>query len=239
MARALPLLCRLRRGDRVKRRGGGRSMPTKILLIDDHTVLREGLKALLNSEPGLEVVGDAADGRAGILAADKLKPDLVIVDISMPGLNGIESVRILRRSYPYMKLIILSMHSGREYVAKALQAGANGYVLKQGDTNEVISAIRLVMDGGAYFSPAISRHLVNDFLGHTPIVEEGPRLTTREREVAQLIAEGQSTREISQTLTVSIKTVETHRANIMRKLKTKSQADVIKYALKKGWVSLE
>lgn len=214
-------------------------MTIRILLIDDHTVLREGLKALLNSEPGLEVVGDAADGRAGIQAADQLKPDVVIADISMPGLNGIESVRILRRSYPYMKLIILSMHAGREYVAKALQAGANGYVLKQGDTNEVISAIQSVMNGGAYFSPAISKHLTDDFSGHTPIVEEGPRLTTREQEVAQLIAEGQSTREISQTLTVSIKTVETHRANIMRKLKTKSQADIIKYALKKGWISLE
>ncbi len=214
-------------------------MSTRILLIDDHTVLREGLKALLNSEPGLEVVGDAADGRAGIQAADQLKPDVVIADISMPGLNGIESARILRRSYPYMKLIILSMHSGREYVAKALQAGANGYVLKQGDTNEVISAIQAVMDGGSYLSPAISKHLIDDFLSHTPVVEEGPRLTTREQEVTQLIAEGQSTREISQTLTVSIKTVETHRANIMRKLKTKSQADIIKYALKKGWISLE
>lgn len=214
-------------------------MTIRIVLIDDHTVLREGLKALLNSEPGLEVVGDAADGRAGIQAADQLKPDVVIADISMPGLNGIESARILRRSYPYMKLIILSMHSGREYVAKALQAGANGYVLKQGDTNEVISAIQAVMDGGSYLSPAISRHLIDDFPGHTPVVEEGPRLTTREQEVTQLIAEGQSTREISQTLTVSIKTVETHRANIMRKLKTKSQADIIKYALKKGWISLE
>ena len=214
-------------------------MPIKILLIDDHTVLREGLKALLNSEAGLEVVGDAANGRAGIQAADQLKPDLVIADISMPGLNGIESVRILRRSYPYMKLIILSMHAGREYVAQALQAGANGYVLKQGDTNEVISAIQAVMNGRTYFSPAISRHFSDDSLSHTPVVEEGPRLTTREREVTQLIAEGQSTREISQTLTVSIKTVETHRANIMRKLKTKSQADIIKYALKKGWVSLE
>ncbi len=212
-------------------------MTIRILLIDDHTVLREGLKALLNSEPGLEVVGDAADGRAGILAADQLKPDLVIVDISMPGLNGIESIRILHRSYPYMKLIVLSMHSGREYVAQATQAGANGYVLKQGDTNEVISAIQSVMNGGAYFSPAISKHLTDNFSSHIPV--EGPRLTTREQEVAQLIAEGQSTREISQTLTVSIKTVETHRANIMRKLKTKSQADIIKYALKKGWVSLE
>lgn len=214
-------------------------MSIRILLIDDHAVLREGLKALLNSEPMLDVIGDAPDGREGIRLTEELKPDVVVADISMPGLNGIESVRILRDSDPYIKLIILSMHSDQEYVAKALQAGANGYVLKQGDSTEVIKAIEAVMGGEAYLSPAISKYLITDFLKHHPSELEEPKLTTREREVAQLIAEGQSTREISEILMVSIKTIETHRGNVMKKLKTKSTADITKYALKRGWITLD
>lgn len=214
-------------------------MTIKVLLVDDHTVLREGLKALLNHERDIEVIGDAADGREALHAAEVLKPDVVVTDISMPGLNGIECVRILRQNYPLLKLIILSMHANREYVTTVLQAGANGYVLKQADASEIIAAIRAVIAGGAYLSPAISKSVIDDYLTHTAGEEEGPKLTTRETEVGQLIAEGRSTREISEALMVSVKTVETHRVNIMRKLNAKSHTDLIKYALKKGWISLD
>lgn len=214
-------------------------MPIRILLVDDHTVLRDGLKSLLNYENDLEVVGDASNGREAIAAAERLKPDIVISDIAMPGLNGIESVRTLRHNHPHLKIIILSMHSSQEYVIQALQAGANGYVVKQADASEVLAAIRAVMAGGAYLSPTVSKHLIDDYLSQTPEELAGPKLTTREREVAQLLAEGESTRAISEILTISIKTVETHRMNIMKKLNAKNQTDIIKYALKKGWIMLD
>jgi len=214
-------------------------MTFRVLLVDDHTVLRDGLKSLLNYEPDIEVVGGVGDGREAILAAERLKPDIVFSDISMPGLNGIESVRSLRQDYPELKIIILSMHASQEYVLQALQAGANGYVVKQADASEVLTAIRSVMEGGAYLSPTISKHLIDDYLTLTPEDLAGPKLTTREREVAQLIAEGESTRSISEALTISVKTVETHRMNIMKKLNAKSTADIIKFAIKKGWISLD
>lgn len=214
-------------------------MPIRVLLVDDHTVLRDGLKSLLNYETDIDVIGDASNGREAISAAETLKPDIVVTDISMPGLNGIESVRILRHNHPQLKIIILSMHASQEYVAQALQAGANGYVVKQADASEVLAAIRAVMSGGAYLSPTISKYLIDDYLSHTTAEMASPKLTTREREVAQLLAEGNSTRAISEILTISIKTVETHRMNIMKKLNAKNQTDIIKYALKKGWISLD
>lgn len=214
-------------------------MAIRILLVDDHTVLREGLKALLNSETDLRVIGDVSDGRQAIEAVRTLNPDIVVTDISMPGLSGFECVRLLRQEHPTLKIVILSMHANHEYVTKVLQHGANGYVVKQADAGEVIAAIRAVMAEGAYLSPSISKHLIDDYLSQNPAQQAGPKLTTREREVAQLIAEGHSTREISEVLTISIKTVETHRANIMKKLNAKTPASIIKYAIKKGWISLD
>lgn len=211
----------------------------KILLVDDHAVLREGLKALLSSEQDMQVIGGAGDGREAIGLVDTLKPDVVVADISMPNLNGIETVRQLRQNHDSLKLIILSMHATHAYVTEALQAGANGYVVKQADATEVVNAIRAVMAGGAYLSPSISKDLIDDYLSHTPSRRNAFKLTTREREVAQLIAEGHSTRDISGALIVSVKTVETHRANIMRKINAKSTADVVKYALKRGWITLD
>lgn len=214
-------------------------MAIRVLLVDDHIVLRDGLKSLLNNESDIEVIGDVGDGREAISVVESLRPDVILTDISMPGLNGIESVRMLRHEHPTLKIIILSMHSGQEYVLQSLQAGANGYIVKQADASEVLAAIRSVMAGGAYLSPTISKHLIDDYLSQTAEEISAPKLTTREREVAQLIAEGQSTREISETLTISVKTVETHRMNIMKKLNAKSATDIIKYALKKGWISLD
>lgn len=214
-------------------------MSIRVVLIDDHAVLREGLKLLLNSEADITVIGEAVDGREAITVVNELNPDVIISDISMPGLNGIESVRMIRSDHPYLKIIILSMHENQEYVREVLQAGADGYVVKQSDASEVITAIRAVVAGGAYLSPNISKHLIDGYLSQTPDdIPGAPQLTTREREVAQLIGEGLSTREISETLHISIKTVETHRLNIMKKLNTKNQADIIKYAIKKGWVQL-
>ncbi len=214
-------------------------MSIRVVLVDDHTVLRDGLKSLLSYEPDIDVIGDASDGREAISVVETLKPDIVVTDISMPGLNGIESVRILRHNHQHLKIIILSMHASQEYVTQALQAGANGYVVKHADASEVLAAIRAVMAGGAYLSPTISKHLIDDYLSQTMADMTGPKLTTREREVTQLLAEGNSTRAISEILTISIKTVETHRMNIMKKLNAKNQTDIIKYALKKGWISLD
>ena len=214
-------------------------MPIRVLLVDDHAVLRDGLKSLLGRESDIEVVGDVGDGREALAAVESLQPDVVVTDISMPGLNGIESVRILRQDYPRLRIIILSMHSSQEYVIQSLQAGANGYVVKQADASDVLAAIRAVIAGGAYLSPAISQYLIDDYLSRTPEQLSGPKLTTREREVAQLIAEGKSTREVSEALTVSVKTAETHRMNIMKKLNAKNTADIIKYALKQGWINLD
>lgn len=214
-------------------------MTIRIVLVDDHTVLRDGLKSLLNYESDLNVIGDASDGREAIALVDDLKPDIMVTDISMPGLNGIESVRAIRQNHPHLRIIILSMHAGQEYVIQALQAGANGYVVKQADASEVLTAIRAVMAGGAYLSPTISQHIIDGYLSQNLEDLSGPKLTTREREVAQLLAEGESTRSISEILTISIKTVETHRMNIMKKLNAKSQTDLIKYALKQGWISLD
>ncbi len=210
-----------------------------ILLVDDHAVLREGLRALLNSEPDMHVVGGAGDGREALGLVDSLQPDVVVADISMPNMNGIETVRQLRQSHPQLKLIILSMHATHAYVTEALQAGANGYVVKQADATEVVNAIRAVIGGGAYLSPVISKDLIDDYLSRAPAASKTMQLTTREREVAQLIAEGHSTRNISEALTVSVKTVETHRANIMRKINAKSTADIVKYALRRGWITLD
>jgi DNA-binding NarL/FixJ family response regulator len=214
-------------------------MPIRVLLVDDHPVLRDGLKSLLNRESDIEVVGDAGDGREAIALTQELKPDIVVTDIAMPGLNGIESVRALRQEHPHLKIVILSMYANQEYVIQALQAGANGYVVKQADASEVLSAIRAVMVDGAYLSPSISKHLIDDYLTQNPKDLTGPKLTTREREVAQLLAEGESTRSISEILTISVKTVETHRMNIMKKLNARNQTDIIKYALKKGWITLD
>ncbi|OQY45561.1 MAG: hypothetical protein B6242_09990 [Anaerolineaceae bacterium 4572_78] len=215
-------------------------MSIRILLVDDHAVLRTGLTRLLDDEPDMQVVGEASNGREAQLLIDKKCPDVVITDISMPELNGIEGVRVWRQSYPNLKVIILSMHANREYVSRALQVGAKGYVPKHAVVDEVVQAVRVVMAGKAYLSPSISQYVIDGYLVHASSTETfGPNLTTREREVAQLIAEGQSTRQIAEMLYVSVKTVETHRINIMRKLDTKNQADIIKYTIKMGWITLD
>jgi DNA-binding NarL/FixJ family response regulator len=214
----------------------------KVLLVDDHKVVRQGLKALFTNEPDVEVIGEADDGRAALALVAELKPDVILMDISMPGLNGIEATRQIRQRFPQVKVVILSMHANEEYVFQVLQAGATGYVLKQSDSLEVLAAIRAALAGGSFLSPPISRAVIDDYIRRAEARSHSPEpdpLTSREREVLQLLVEGLPNREIAQKLDISVKTVETHRANMMTKLGLKDKTELIKYALRKGWIALD
>jgi two-component system response regulator NreC len=213
-----------------------------VLLVEDHIVVRQGIKALLSDEPDLEIVGEADNGREALQAVMELQPNLVLMDISMPGLNGIEATRQIRQRYPEVKVIVLSMHANEEYVFQVLRAGASGYVLKQSDSSEVLTAIRAALAGGSFLSPPISRAVIDDYVRRAEARGEESDLdllTSREREVLQLLAEGMSNREIADQLNISVKTVETHRSNMMNKLDVDSKTELIKYALRKGWATLE
>ena len=214
----------------------------KVLLVDDHVVVRQGLKALFADEPDIEVVGEASNGREALERLEKLGPDVVLMDISMPGLNGIEATRQIQVRHPEVKVVVLSMHANEEYVFQVLQAGASGYVLKQSDSLEVLTAIRAAVAGGSFLSPPISRTVIEDYVRRAEARGKGGEselLTSREREVLQLLAEGRSNREIAEELSISVKTVETHRSNMMTKLELSSKTELVKYALRKGWAMLD
>jgi len=214
----------------------------RVLLVDDHVVVRQGLKALFADEADIEVIGEASNGREALEFLENRTPDVVLMDISMPGLNGIEATRQIQQRYPGVKVVVLSMHANEEYVFQVLQAGASGYVLKQSDSLEVVSAIRAAVAGGSFLSPPISRTVIEDYLRRAQARGRGSdaeQLTSREREVLQLLAEGKSNRDIADELSISIKTVETHRANMMTKLGLSSKTELVKYALRKGWAMLD
>ncbi len=231
----------------------------RVLLADDHRIVREGLKSLLASQPDLEVVAEASDGRQAVEMARKLSPDVVVMDVAMPQLNGIEATRQISAEEPGMKVVALSMHSDRRYVSEALKAGASGYVLKDGAFDELISAIRAVVADRVYLSPRVAGVVVDDYVrrlpargGHgkpyaAPADGAGAAarrgafdtLTPREREVLQLMAEGYATKEVAHRLGVSVKTVETHRRQIMEKLDMHSVAELTKYAIREGLTTLE
>lgn len=209
-------------------------MAIRVLLADDHAILRRGLRALLNAEPDIQVVGEAGDGRETVSLAEEVRADVVVMDITMPQLNGIEAARQLQGK---CAVIVLSMHSDEGYVLRALKAGARGYLLKDAVESDLIQAIRAVHKGKAFFSPEISRMLVEDFvLGMRQQGKEDryELLTTREREVLQLLAEGKTVKEIAQVLELSAYTVETHKGNLMQKLGLHNVAEVILYAVRKG-----
>ena len=217
-------------------------LKAKVLLVDDHVVVRQGLKALFADEPDIEVIGEASNGREAVERLADLEPDVVLMDISMPGLNGIEATRQIQQRYPEIKVVVLSMHANEEYVFQVLQAGASGYVLKQSDSMEVLTAIRAAVAGGSFLSPPISRTVIDDYVRRADArgqSSDPEPLTSREREVLQLLAEGQSNREIAEELSISIKTVETHRSNMMNKLGLSSKTELIRYALRKGWAMLD
>ena len=209
----------------------------RILLADDHTVIRMGLKLLLERQPDFEVVGEADDGLAAGKLAAQLEPDVIVMDVAMPNLNGIEATRQIVTAHPKIAVVILSMHSDESYVMRALKAGARGYLLKDSAEAELIQAVRTVVTGKSFFSAVVSKMLLEDYvrnLQQRGIEDSYDLLTPREREVLQLAAEGKSNKESAAMLNLSAHTVETHRTNLMQKLNLHSVPELILYAVRKG-----
>ena len=212
----------------------------RILLADDHTVIRKGLCLLLESHPGFKVIAEAADGREAVALAEAHKPDVVVLDVAMPILNGIEAARQISAKLPQTAIVFLSMHDDEGYVLKALKCGAKAYLLKDSAEYDLINAIKAVTEGKAFFSPAISRMLVEDYMRQMrerDVDDSYELLTTREREILQLLAEGKANKEVAAILNLSLYTVETHRGNIFQKLNLHSGAELILYAVRKGVIS--
>ena len=213
-----------------------------VLLAEDHTIVRKGLRSLLESRADMKVVGEAENGREAIDRVEELRPDVVVMDIGMPGLNGLEATRRIKKRFGDVQVLILTVHTGEEYILQILRAGASGYLVKQAAPAELISAIQAVHRGEAFLSPSISKKVLEDYVqraGATAQRDSFERLTDREREVLQLIAEAYSTREIAEQLHISIKTAETHRAHLMEKLSLHSTAELTRYAIRKGVVTLD
>jgi len=214
----------------------------RILLVDDHAVVRAGLRYLLDAQPDMTVIGEAGSGEEALRLIEELQPDIVLMDISMPGMGGLEATRRIKRQFPTVKVLILTMHANEEYLFQVLQAGGSGYVLKKAADTELIGAIHVVHRGEAFLYPEVTTLLVQDYLQR---VRDGAEtgsyevLTDREREVLRLIAEGYTSQEIADLLVVSLKTVETHRAHIMDKLSLHSRAELVQYALRKGILTPE
>lgn len=212
----------------------------RILLADDHTVILKGLRLLLESQPGFKVVAEAADGRQTVALAEEHLPNVVVLDVAMPNLNGIEAARQIAAKLPQTAIVILSMHSDESYVLRALKAGARAYLLKDSAEDDLINAVRAVNAGKAFFSPLISKMLVEYFmrqLQEREVEDSYELLTTREREILQLLAEGKSNKEIATVLNLSPHTVETHRGNILQKLNLHSVPELILYAVRKGVIA--
>src|SRR3984957_4463123 len=215
-------------------------MAIRIVLADDHTVMRSGLRLLLERQPNLEVVGEASDGKQAVEVAAAQKPDVVIMDIAMPHLNGVEAARQITQRNPQTAIAILSMHSDESYVIRSLKAGARAYLLKDSAEADLIAAIQAITEGKSFFSPAVRQILKEDYMHQ--LAEVGAEdsyelLTTREREVLQLVAEGKSNKEIANLLNLSLYTVKTHRTHILQKLNLHSVPELILYAVRKGIIS--
>ena len=215
-------------------------MSIKIIIADDHKLVSTSLIPLLNSQAGMQVVAEAGNGKKAVELASKLEPDIVVMDIGMADLNGIEATRQIVSKYPHIKVIILTMHADRRYVTEALNAGASGYLTKSCSFEELVNAIRAVSDNKKYLSPEISGIVIEESLNKSKKVNGSifSLLTLREREVLQFLAEGKTVKEIAFDLTVSIKTVHTHRTKIMKKLKINNISSLIKYAIQEGLISL-
>ncbi len=213
----------------------------RIILADDHKIVRDGLRALLERQSGMEVIAEADNGRATVRMARELVPDLVIMDIGMPDLNGIDATRQIVADLPKVKVIALSMHSDRRFVVQMFRAGASGYLLKDCAFEELTRAVLAVLKNQTYLSPAVAGPVMEDYIQQLSSGEElgGTVLSPREREVLQLLAEGKTTKEVAAALCVSVKTVETHRQQIMNKLNMQSIADLTKYAIREGLTTLD
>ena len=211
----------------------------RILLVDDHTLVRAGMRSLLQDIADVEVVAEASDGAEALAAAERERPDVVLMDIAMKGMNGLEAAARLRERLPGVKVIILSMHTSEEYVLLALRAGAAAYLIKDSATSELELALKSVMRGETYLSPAISRQVVDGYVQRVGVGAGPDPLTPRQREVLKRIAEGRSTKEIAFDLNLSVKTVETHRAQIMERLGIRDVAGLVRYAMRAGIVPPE
>lgn len=212
----------------------------RIILADDHAVMRRGLRLVLEQQADFEVVGEASDGRGAVSLAESTKPDIALLDITMPNLNGIEAARQISEKQAGVSVIVLSMHADESFVLRSLKAGARGYLLKESAEADLINAVRLVSEGKSFFSPSVSRMLVEDYvrqLQEKDVEDSYELLTTRERELLQLIAEGKSNKDIANMLNLSLYTVETHRSNILSKLNLHTVPELILYAVRKGIIS--
>ena len=211
----------------------------RIVIAEDHTILREGLRALLSAEAGFDVVGEAEDGRAAVHCCEDLVPDLVLMDLSMPRMHGFEAIKEIKRQNPDVKIIALTVHKTDEYILATLQAGADGYLLKDATHSELVMAIKNVLMGKRYLSPGISERVIEGYLEGRETLKTRSAwdtLTRREREILKLIAEGYKNKEVADYLCISLKTVEKHRANLMKKLDLHSAAELTAFAVEKGLV---
>lgn len=214
----------------------------RVLLADDHAVLRAGLRMLINAQPDMEVVGEAATGEEALRYARAMKPDVVLMDITMPGVGGIEATGRIARDCPRVRILVLTMHDDAAYLRSVLAAGASGYVLKRSADTELLSAIRITHRGGTYLEPALAGVVVQEALGRKARRREGPpgeALSERERDVLRLVAQGHTNQHIADRLCVSVKTVETYRARLMTKLGLKSRVELVRYALSAGLLTPE
>ena len=217
-------------------------MSTKILIVDDHGMVREGLRLLFEQQNDMKVIGEASNGRQAVATACKLKPDIVLMDVTMPKLNGIDAAKKIIDEYPNVKVVALSAHCNRGFVADMLRAGVSGYILKDGMADELIRGIRVVMDGEQYLSPKVAKIVIAEYIVDCQLRPDTPlmsKLTTKERELIQLLAENKSNKEAAKLLHVSIKTVDTRRRTIMDKLEITGIADLTKFAIREGLTTLD
>ncbi len=213
----------------------------KVLLADDHTLFRQGIRTLISAEPDMEVVAEASNGGEAVEKAAETRPDLVLMDIGMPGLSSFEATRQIKKSRPDTKVLFLTMYDDEDYLVEGMEVGANGYVLKDSPAQQLLSAMRDVMRGGSYLSPRMLSQLVDDFRSRIKSANRLPRfatLTAREREVLKLLAEGNSVKEIACDLNLSVKTIEAHKFNLMRKLDIHNKAQLVQYAIQKKIIKL-
>jgi len=211
----------------------------RVLLVDDHTVVRHGLRRILSSDDQIEIVGEAGDGRAGVEMAQRTQPHVVVMDVALPELNGIEATRQLTKRLPNVRVLMLTMHADDVYVRQSLKAGARGYLLKDSEDLDLIKAVKAVGAGGSFFSPAVSSVVLSGYLGDRPVADiDDPlgKLTDREREVLQLIAEGKTNKEIATALSLSVNTIETHRKHLMEKLDLHNTAELVRFAIRERLV---
>jgi two-component system, NarL family, response regulator NreC len=215
-------------------------MKTRVVLADDHKLMRTGLRLIVDQHPEFTVVGEADDGREAVSLAETLRPDVVVMDIGMPRLNGIEAASQITTAHPEIAVVMLSMHSDEGYILRALKAGARGYLLKDSAEADLSRAITAVIEGKSFFSPAVSKVLLEDYmrkLSRSGAEDSFDLLSPREREILQLVAEGNSSKEVAALLNLSIHTVETHRSNVMQKLRLRGMPELILYAVRKGLIS--